>query len=293
MTYVQLSATRRSWIADHATAAAAEAGGVIPVQPMALIESHEITFSPGDYGNAFDGVLEHRGGRFHIYCNIRDTDYPGSTRNRFTVGHELGHYFIDEHRNALASGRVPSHASFIDKGGSSVIETEANTFSSYFLMPEEDFRRAATKEKPGLQAIINLSSTFNVSAQAAAIRYVDECPVPCAALMFRPGKRPWPAVCSTLRKLGYEYVKATEVSALPDGFASKSAYTGFVGPGLGTIVEAPSTATFWFADVAATSSRNCIITEQAVRLGIYGVLTLLLFRDLPEPSFKTRNAIAQ
>lgn len=280
MAYVQLSATRRSWIADLAAAAAAEAGGVIPVQPLPLIDSHGITFSPGDYGNAFDGVLEHRGGRFHIYCNIRDTDYPGSTRNRFTVGHELGHYFIDEHRNALASGRVPSHPSFIDKGGSSVIETEANTFSSYFLMPEEDFHRAAAKEKPGLQAIINLSSTFSVSAQSAAIRYVDECPVPCAALMFRPGKRPWPAISSTLRKLGYEYPNAPELAALPNGFASKTAHTAPASPGLGTIVEATSTANFWFANVAASSPRNCVITEQAVRLGPYGVLALLLFSSV-------------
>lgn len=276
MAYVQLNVSRRSWIADLAEAAAAEAGGVIPVQPMTLLNDYEITFSPGDYGNAFDGVLEHRAGRFHIYCNIRDTDYPGSTRARFTVGHELGHYFIDEHRNALASGRVPSHPSFIDRGGSSVIETEANTFSSYFLMPQQDFHRAVAKEKPGLQAIINLSSTFSVSAQATAIRYVDECPVPCAAMMFRPGKRPWPAICATLRKLGYEYGNAPEVSTLPNGFASKSAFAS-VGYGLGSIVEAPSTAAFWFANVAPSSPRNHVITEQAVRLGSYGVLTLLLF----------------
>ena len=280
MAYTQLSVTRRCWIADLAAAAAAEAGGVIPVQPLPLLDNHEITFSPGDYGNAFDGVLEHRSGRFHIYCNIRDTDYPGSARARFTVGHELGHYFIDEHRNALASGRVPSHPSFIDKSGNSVIETEANTFSSYLLMPQQDFRHAVAKERPGLKAIINLSSTFSVSVQATAIRYVEECPVPCAAMMFRPGKRPWPAVCSTLRKLGYEYGNAPEVTALPNGFASKTAYAAPAGPGLGAIVEVPSTAGFWFANVSASSSRNCVITEQAVRLGPYGVLTLLLFPQL-------------
>ncbi|MBL9219106.1 MAG: ImmA/IrrE family metallo-endopeptidase [Opitutaceae bacterium] len=277
MAYTQLSVTRRCWIADLAEAAATEAGGVIPVQPLPLLDSHEITFSPGDFGNAFDGVLEHRSGRFHIYCNIRDTDYPGSTRARFTVGHELGHYFIDEHRNALASGRVPSHPSFIDKSGNSVIETEANTFSSYFLMPQQDFRRAVAKEKPGLKAIINLSSTFSVSAQATAIRYVEECPVPCAAMMFRPGKRPWAAICPTLRKLGYDYANAPEVTALPNGFASKVAHADPAESGLGAIVEAPSTASFWFANVAASSPRNCVITEQAVRLGTHGILTLLLF----------------
>lgn len=280
MPYVELSITRRRWIADLAEAAYADAGGVIPVQPTPLIHAEGITFSSGDYGGAFDGVLEHRAGRFHIYCNVRDADYPGSTRSRFTVGHELGHYFIDEHRNALASGRVPAHRSFIDKSGHSVIETEANTFSSHFLMPQHDFRKAVVKEKPGLQAIINLSSTFSASAQATAIRYVEECAVPCAAMMFRPGKRPWSAIAPTLRKLGYEYANAPEASALPDGFASKSAFAAPAGSGLSGLFEAPSTAGFWFAQVADSSPRNCVITEQAVRLGSYGVLTLLLFSRL-------------
>ncbi|HVT26947.1 MAG TPA: ImmA/IrrE family metallo-endopeptidase [Lacipirellulaceae bacterium] len=280
MAYTELSVTRRRWIADLAETAFADAGSVIPVQPTPLIEDQGITFSTGDYGNAFDGVLEHRGGQFHIYCNVRETDYPGSTRARFTVGHELGHYFIDEHRNALASGRVPAHRSFIDKAGTSVIETEANTFSSHLLMPQHDFRKSATKEKPGLQGLLNLSSTFNVSAQATAIRYVEECPVPCAAMMFRPGKRPWPAISPTLRKLGYDYGNAPEVTALPEGFASRTAHEAVSGGGLSPVFEAPSTASFWFAHVTASSPRNCVIVEQAVRLGPFGVLTLLLFPRL-------------
>lgn len=280
MSYTELSITRRRWLADLAETAYIDTGGAIPVQPRPLIDEQSITFSTGDYGNAFDGVLEFRGGRFHIYCNIREADYPGSTRSRFTVGHELGHYFIDEHRNALASGRVPAHRSFIDKVGNSVIETEANTFSSYLLMPQHDFRDAVAREKPGLQGLINLSSTFNVSAQATAIRYVEECQVPCATMMFRPGKRPWAAISPTLRKLGYEYANAPEVSALPDGFASKSAHEVPSAPGLSVIFEVPSTASYWFADVTSSSPKNCVIAEQAVRLGFYGVLTLLLFSRL-------------
>ncbi len=280
MAYTELSIPRRRWIADLAEAAFSETGGTLPVQPTPLIDSHGITFSSGDYGSAFDGVLEHRGGQFHIYCNVRDTDYPGSARARFTVGHELGHYFIDEHRNALASGRVPAHRSFIDKASSSVIETEANTFFSHLLMPQHDFRKAVAKEKPGLQGLINLSSTFNVSAQATAIRYVEECQVPCAAMMFRPGKRPWSAISPTLRKLGYQYGNAPEVTALPNGFASKAAQEAPSSPGLSAIFEAPSTASYWFADVAPSSQKNCVIAEQAVRLGSYGVLALLLFSRL-------------
>lgn len=277
MAYVNLSASRHCLIVDLAQTAAAEAGGGIPIQPMRLLDSHEITFSAGDYGNSFDGVLEHRYGRFHIYCNVREADCTSSTRARFTIAHELGHYFIDEHRNALASGKVPAHPSFIDKYGSSVIETEANTFASYLLLPEKEFRRSVAMEQPGLQAIINLSRIYDVSVQATAIRYVEECPVPCATVMFRPDKKPWVAIGSTLRNLGYKQANLPDVFSLPSGFATKEAWAGVIETGLGPIFEVPSTACFWFANVAASSPRNHVITEQAVRLGHYGVLALLRF----------------
>ena len=58
------------------------------------------------------GMLEHRGGRpacwsggWHIYCNLDCVGQKDSPRARFTLAHELGHYYIDEHRNALVAGR--------------------------------------------------------------------------------------------------------------------------------------------------------------------------------------------
>ena len=280
MAYIPLSLPRRRWIADLAEAAFAEAGGSIPCQPVPLIADQDITLSTGDYGNAFDGLLEHCAGRFHIYCNIRETDHPTSTRVRFTIGHELGHFFIDEHRLALASGRAPSHPSVIDRSGQSTVDTDANLFASHFLLPQQAFRKAVTQAKPGLQSVLDIGSTFHVSAQATVIRYVEECALPCAAVMFRSDKKAWPAISPTLRKLGYEYLAVSEAAALADGFASKRAFQTPAVNGLGEIFEAPSTASFWFKNVFASSPRNCVIVEQAVRLGPYGVLALLLFPKL-------------
>jgi Zn-dependent peptidase ImmA (M78 family) len=280
MPYVELSLPRRQWIADLAETAFADTGGSLPCQPEPLLTRHGVTLTRGDYGNAFDGMLEHRGGRFHIYCNVRENDHPTSTRVRFTIGHESGHFFIDEHRNALASGRVPSHPSFIDNCGNSIIETEANLFSSQFLLPQQAFRQAVSRAKLGLQGLLDVASTFHVSAQATAIRYVEECPVPCAVVMFRNDKKAWPAISPTLRKLNYEYLLLNEAAKLPDGFASKLAFQAPATNGLSQIFEAPSTASFWFSNVFASSPRNCVITEQAVRLGPYGVLAMLLFSRL-------------
>jgi IrrE N-terminal-like domain len=250
MAYVELSLPRRQWIADLGETAFADAGGVVPCEPAPLIAKHNLTLSIGDYGDAFDGMLEHRAGRFHIYCNIRETDHPTSTRVRFTIGHELGHFFIDEHRLALASGRAPSHPSFIDRSGHSIIETEANLFASHFLLPQQAFRKAVTRAKPGLQSLLDIGSTFHVSAQATVIRYVEECPVPCAAVMFRSDKKAWPAISPTLRKLGYDYLALSEAANLPAGFASARAFQTPAINGLGQIFEALT---------SSKASRRCLL----------------------------------
>jgi hypothetical protein len=280
MAYIELSAPRRQWIADLAETVFAEAGGFTPIDLVPFIEKQGISFSADDYGEAFDGLLEHRSGKFHVYCNVRDGWHLGLPRVRFTLAHELGHYFIDEHRNALASGRVPSHPSFLDKSGESVIETEADTFASYLLMPQKSFRTSVENGKPCLQSVLDLSSTFHTSAQATAIRYVNDCPLPCAAVMFRPGKRPWFAIPPRLRQLGFEFITVTEAATLPSGFASREAAQLPVPFGLSDVTEATSTAHYWFRNVSVSSSRNHVILEQAVKLGAHGVLTLLVFKNL-------------
>src|SRR5258706_3391311 len=100
----QLSPTREQEIAELAEAIA---DGYFPakrIDPLAIIQAKGITTSFGHYRDTFDGLLEHQRGRFHIYANLDRVEQADSPRARFTLGHELGHYFIDEHRNALTRG---------------------------------------------------------------------------------------------------------------------------------------------------------------------------------------------
>ena len=82
-------------------------------EPEQIAEQLGITHNYGHYEDAFDGLLEYCDGDFHIFGNLERVYYPEHPRARFTFSHELGHYFIDEHRNALA-GSVGPHASFTD-----------------------------------------------------------------------------------------------------------------------------------------------------------------------------------
>src|SRR6478736_8142320 len=98
---------RKRLIASIAEAVFADYAKRIPVRPPQIIEANDIGLTYNNYGDAFDGMIEHKSGRFHIYCNVGAGDSVESPRMRFTQAHELGHYFIDEHRNSLAAGQPP------------------------------------------------------------------------------------------------------------------------------------------------------------------------------------------
>ena len=83
------------------------------IEPLEILPRKNITHSFGNYGNSFDGLLEYRNQRFHIYTNADRLKNLHDTRARFTLGHELGHFFIDEHRRSLVGG-VAAHAKAVD-----------------------------------------------------------------------------------------------------------------------------------------------------------------------------------
>lgn len=89
---------------------------------------------------------------------------PPSTslrRDRFTLAHELGHYFL----HYLYPEREGT-ASF-NRGSRNRAETEANVFASSLLMPERAFKQAHERYYPDLHA---LARAFDVSPAAAEVR---------------------------------------------------------------------------------------------------------------------------
>ncbi|MDB6133875.1 MAG: hypothetical protein JWM59_2118 [Verrucomicrobiales bacterium] len=84
----------------------------------------------------------------------------GPLRHRFTIAHELGHYFLHSRQ-----GRIPLHLG--RDGSNNRLEWEANWFAAAFLMPEEKFR--ATAEIYGADPL-RLAGQFLVSVEAAKVR---------------------------------------------------------------------------------------------------------------------------
>lgn len=105
-------------------------------------------------------------------CWGPDTDTPiisvnagdASTRQRFTLAHELGHVCCGH------SGRLPKDTAetFRDQG-QDPREVQANAFAGELLMPAKRFT-ALVGPAPSLEDLVRAAETFNVSPQAAVVR---------------------------------------------------------------------------------------------------------------------------
>ena len=101
-----------------------------------------------------------------IVVNLSDS----AKRRRFTIAHELAHYIL--HRSE--TGSLYAHRDAGQNGG---IETEANLFASYILMPTElvlkalkEFEKAFYGGLTLEDKIIYISNLFAVSESAAQVR---------------------------------------------------------------------------------------------------------------------------
>lgn len=112
------------------------------------------------------GMLVKTGDTFGI---MYATNIPNQGFQRFSIAHELGHYFIGGHPEALLSeGMHISRAGFTT---ADPYEQEADYFAAALLMPERPFRRAIDDYDPGLTCIEALRKSCETSLTATAIRY--------------------------------------------------------------------------------------------------------------------------
>ena len=161
------------------------------VNPEFIAKNEKITFSYGNYKNSFDGLIQHKFGKFHIFINTDTVGERNTPRARFTFGHELGHYYIDEHRNALKKGKVPSHPSFNKLISKNLAEREADFFSSCLLMPSRNFIKLNSGKPLSGKQIEQLSSLFKTSLLATLFRYFELNIFPMFIVCSKDSKISW------------------------------------------------------------------------------------------------------
>lgn len=151
----------------------------LPIDPFAIARRLDIELRPlpANAGGA-SGMLVHVDGEFGI-CYPTHVDNEGFTN--FSVAHELGHYRLPGHPDAVfdTHGRHVSHAGFrsVDR-----FEQEADHFAAALLMPPKLFTAAARRAGEGLKAIETLKGDCGTSLEATAIRFAQTSRDPVAVI---------------------------------------------------------------------------------------------------------------
>lgn len=141
----------------------------LPVDPFAIAESRDIVVqAKPDTEPGVSGMLLRHGNSFGI---LYATHINNAGFQRFSVSHELGHFFLEGHIDqVLKEGVHASHAGFVT---ADPYELEADHFAAGLLMPEKPFRDAMVDVEHGLAGIDALAEQCLTSRTATAIRYAE------------------------------------------------------------------------------------------------------------------------
>ncbi len=155
----------------------------LPVDPFAIAASRDIMVEgKPEKVDGVSGMLLRHGNDFGI---VYATHIPSEGFQRFSVAHELGHYFLPGHVDQVIQNGI-----HVSRGGfvtNDPYELEADHFAAGLLMPEQPFRKEIDRREPGLSAIEAIADLCVASKTAAAIRYAEVSDAATAVIMSTAG----------------------------------------------------------------------------------------------------------
>lgn len=169
----------------------------IPIPLNEIAEDEGIIVIYDDYGqNTFDGMTWYVPEQdiFYVHINTARGNKKDSRKGRFTLAHELGHYFIDYHRQALECGKMKPHIHRYEPFGKNeewAIEREADSFAANLLMPLSQFKGDVRGKAFSGDLIQQLADKYQVSFSACALRYMRMNLVPIMLVYAVDGKIKW------------------------------------------------------------------------------------------------------
>lgn len=180
-----------------------------PVDPLVLAASEApLLRACGDnFRNKFDGQLEYHKAR-RRFLLLYNTKYdvgllPGEhhPRTRFSIAHELAHFYLDEHHTFLRGGGK-SHASCGEFEVGVKMEREADAFASGMLLPTKLFQPLVNEDDLTLSRIDDFAALFRTSLVSTAIRAAQVSHFPTAFVGIRGGQVAWTSLAPCLVENG-------------------------------------------------------------------------------------------
>jgi len=243
-----------------------------PVNLDAIAEGEGISLVPIEKCEGFNGRIEFlkETASFVVY----HPDFgcaPNRKRVRFSIAHELGHYFIEPHRELLVAGK--SHNSTPGFICENVLEVEADEFAAALLVPRSHIeRRLQRRSFMTLAEILKMADDWQSSARSATIRYVRYTGEACVMVISKQGKLTKNIPSDEAEALGFHF---TGLKIVPDGSAASKLHND---PSKREIEELHSTTKLWFPFLHG--ERN--LDEESFRLGDTGYVLSLLSMTVDE-----------
>ena len=243
----------------------------LPIDPFEIAKRHNIMVvaKPAE-AVGVSGFLTRIGDNFVIAhaSNIKNDGFI-----RFTVSHELGHYFLPEHPERLFPGGNGIHHSRSGFISDDINEVEADHFAAALLMPEGLFREAMSSAGEGFPAIEALSRQCKTSITATAIRYAKFAEDPVAVVVSSGKIIDYCFMSGALRDVkGIEWIK--KGTLLPRRCETIGFNQNAENVTSGETAEGWSRLDDWFEGAPPLD-----IKEDVVGLGTYGKTLTVLFSD--------------
>ena len=244
-----------------------------PVDPIIIARDLdiEVVAKPAS-AKGVSGILLRTGDSCGI-AYATHIDNPGF--QRFSIAHELGHYFLPGHLDAVLGDR-DVHESHAEFASADRYELEADHFAASLLMPRCLFSTALRRADDGIAAVERLADICGTSLTSTAIRYTQCTSDPVAIVVSTGGSIDYCFVSDALRdRDGFDWIRKRQ--AVPRTAPTFAFNSDPEKVRRANRIAEESNLQIWFG-----GSRSIELSEDVIGLGRYGkTLTVLHGIELP------------
>jgi Zn-dependent peptidase ImmA (M78 family) len=243
---------------------------VLPIDPFVIAEDHEIMVKSKEFDTAgVSGCLLKVDDSFGI---MYATHIKNEGFIRFTVAHELGHYFLPGHVDTLFINRK-LHYSQSNFVSADPFELEADHFAASLLMPSRLFLRETRRAGEGFGAINSLAETFKTSITATGIRFATYAEDPVAIIISKNDRIHYCFMSEAIKELkGIGWIKKGDL--IPKSSKTYDFNSDINNITSSRVAESITTLDDWFENAPAVE-----MNEDVIGLGSYGKTLTVLFTN--------------
>jgi Zn-dependent peptidase ImmA (M78 family) len=279
MTKPQNHAFRLKMAQQKAEALLREEGiATLWVDPSAIAASRDIEVkAKPNTADGVSGMLLRHGDVFGI---LYAAHIPNEGYHRFSITHELGHYFLEGHIDHVLpkDGFHTSYAGFVS---ADPYELEADQFAGGLLMPSVPFKRALARQDPGLEIVESLAGLCQTSLTATAIRCAELTDDAVAVIISTGGVIDFCFLSNTMKSLPQLRWLRKGVP-VPTGTATARLNADTRRVAAGDRAEEQIDIIDWLG-----GTRSAHATEEVIGLGTYGkTLTVLSCPSVQDETYQ-------